>query len=198
MQYFPAFSPQHIFWSLTPGVGMAVYVAWRASGERTLPTALVVAALVAPLVAQNVGHARAKLAEPYVRLEGTGVLDGMRVHPVEAADWQRLMVAVRAVVRERPDAPLLVEGRDALFATLVTNRRNPGPFYVDWRIPGLDLAPERAKFISAERPLIFQQQTALPLVQRAIEAGRYRRVFEGRLGALLVPGDALASGPTSP
>jgi len=58
--------------------------------------------------------------------------------------------------------PMLVEGRAVLFATLVTNRRKPGPFYVDWHIPGLDLAKERARFVLAERPLIFQQQGRRP------------------------------------
>jgi hypothetical protein len=198
LQYFPAFSPQHIFWSLAPGLGVAMYVAWYASGHRTLATALVVGLLVTPFVTAKTTQARAKLAGSYVRLHGPSVLEGMWVPPNEALEWQRLFESVRAVLRRRPDVPMLVEGRDALFAVLVTNRSNPGPFYVDWRMPGIDLEAERAEFISGQRPLIFQQQAALPLVQQAITAGGYRRIFEGRWGALLEPGAAVSVGLLPP
>src|SRR5262249_47554585 len=128
LQYFPAFSPQHVFWALAPGLGVAVYAAWYASGHRTLATTLVVGVLVTPFVRNQITQARAKLAGSYVRLQAPSVLEGMWVPPNEALEWQRLWESVGAVLRRRPDIPMLVEGRDALFAALVTNRRNPGPF----------------------------------------------------------------------
>jgi hypothetical protein len=194
-QYFPAFSPQHIFWSLAPGLRVAMYVAWYASGRRTLATALVVGVLVSPFVTEKMRQARAKLAESYVRLQAPSVLEGMWVLPRDALEWQRLSEKVDAALRRRPDAPMLVEGRDALFSVLVTNRRNPGPFYIDWRMPGVDLEAERAAFIARECPLIFQQQPALPLVQQAIAAGRYRRIYDGPWGALLEPAEPVGLPP---
>jgi hypothetical protein len=166
-----------------------MYVAWYASGRRSLATVLVVGVLVSPFVTEKMMQARTKLAESYVRLQGPPVLEGMWVHPNEALEWQRLSESIGAVLRRRPDAPMLVEGRDPLFAVLVTNRRNPGPFYIDWRMPGLDLEAERAAFVAQQRPLIFQQQPPLPLVRQAITAGSYRRIFESPWGALLEPGE---------
>ena len=83
---------------------------------------------------------------------------------------------------------MLVEGRDALFATLVPNLRNPGPLYVEWNNLGMDQEARRAAFVVTEHPLIFQQTAPKPPLEQVIAAEGYRVAFEGELGSLLVPG----------
>lgn len=178
----------HEFWSLTPGVGVALYAAWRASGRRAAATAGVIGVLMLPLARSELRRAQDKIAQPYTQLTGLPVLEGMRVPTMaqEADRWQELVDVVHAQLLARPDAPMLVEGRDALVAALVTNHRNPGPFYVDWEEMGLDLGPARARFIATQHPLVFVQRPVSPPVARMMAIFRYRPVLQSRLGTLVV------------
>jgi hypothetical protein len=187
LQYFPAFCPMHAFWSLTPGVGVCVYAAWRAAGRRTTITALVTILLLLPLAHWQIVGARTKLELPYVRLAGLPPLEGIWLPASEASTWQSLIDAIRAQLAERPEAPMLVEGPDALVATLVRNHRNPGPFYVIWPAFQFDLGSERARFVTAERPLLFAERHISPAVGEAIAGNGYRLTYQGPLGTLFAP-----------
>jgi hypothetical protein len=83
---------------------------------------------------------------------------------------------------------MLVAGDDALYATLVASRRNPGPFYIDWNFPGVERISGRVRFIEATHPLVFAQRTEPPEIAEAMDALGYNEVFRGRRGRLLVPG----------
>jgi hypothetical protein len=189
-QYFPRFCFMHAFWALTPGVGVAVYFAWRASGRRTAAVVVVSGALLLPLVRFHVRGASEKLSRPYAVLEGPPVLAGMRVPVTEQADWEALLSALAAWNTAHPSTALLVEGPDGLWASLAPNLRNPGPFYVDWKIPGTNLEPNRVHFILLERPLVFLQRPASPAVAQAMQLLKYRQLAATGFGRLLAPPDA--------
>lgn len=195
MQLYPIDEGQHLFWALTPMLGFALWAAWEASGRKTAAVALLTVLLWHPHVPDVLRGAYTKLGGPWVTLAEPPVLAGMRVRPEDARDWTRLGDAVAGYLARRPRVPLMVEGPDALYATLVPNLTNPAPLFVVW--PGLDddgLAA-RVRFIAENRPLVFAQQNAREPVRQALRAAGYAPLVVIASGELLAPGDASAAGP---
>jgi hypothetical protein len=190
LQCFPVPCPQHKFWALAPTIGVAVYVAWWATGRRTLATAVIVGAFMLPTARFQLESARAKLTTPRLAIQGVAALAGMWAIPVQAGEWRRLGDAVSQEVSRRPDVPMLLAGEDGLFGALVTNTENPGPFFVDWKIPGQDLRPLRARFVRTARPLVLLEHGDASGLEQVLSDGGYSPVYTGRWGTLLAPGAA--------
>lgn len=187
LQYFPVPDARHVFWAMTPAVGVVVLAAWEASGRRTVLTMGVLVALLLPTAIRRVGEAREKLSAPWAAIEGVPRLAGMRAAPKEASEWARLGGALAGQLGRRPDVPMLVDGRDALYATLVDALDNPGPFYVEWQLPGMDLLPQRSAFLDRRHPLVFLQWPPQQALARELQRRGYVPVDTGRLGVLMAP-----------
>jgi hypothetical protein len=195
LQYFPIPCAHHTFWAVTPGIGIALYAMWRASGRRTVATSIIALLFMLP-ADWNLYQGYLKLRSPWVRLHDAGVLEGMWVPEAQADNWRRLIAAVDVEVQRRPDVPMLVEGRDALYAALVPNRRNPGPFYVDWSIPDVDLAAVRVRFVEETRPLVFVDRVERKALADELQTMGYGEIFHGTTERLLhgTGGRLLAAG----
>lgn len=187
LQCFPVPCPQHRFWAVAPAIGIAVYVVWWGTGHRTLATATIVVAFMLPTAVAQLESARAKLLAPRVAIEGIGALAGMRAPAPQAAEWQRLGDALAREVRRRPDVPMLVAGKQALFGALVANTENPGPFFVDWKMPGQDLVPVRSRFVRTLHPLVFLEDRTVSGLGPVLDEGGYAAIYSGPWGTLLVP-----------
>ena len=178
-QYYPIPCPRHTFWALTPAFGTLVYIASRLSrterlaflgasrGDDRAVAAVFAIAFAAPAV-ERFRLARATLAAPYVALDGTTVLAGMKVRPT-----MRELATVERQIRDygvtHPNAALMTIGPDALYGTFSRNLTNPGPIYVDWPIGGVAAREARDHFVRANHPLIVVQgksAEALAAVER--------------------------------
>lgn len=173
-QYYPAPDAWHVFWSLAPGLGLAVYVLWRWSG--CSPTVVTVG-IVATLALSFVGKVRATgelLAEPRVTLESPVVLRGIRVRPAEADMIGRIDRVVSAAMQHRPDVPAVMSGNDALLLCTVRNLRNPSPYFIMWPgLVGAEANRARWAFIAQERPLIFLHKANWSAVNDFYRRDRY-------------------------
>jgi hypothetical protein len=133
MQYFPVSEARHFFWALMPMIGSFVYFLLLVTRGRVVPVTIAMLVLAMPLWVDRASQAVQVARLPFRTIPGDSVLAGMAVPPDEAPRWSALLGAIRGKLEERPDVPMLSEGDDALFGTLVRNHRNPTPFYVQGR-----------------------------------------------------------------
>jgi hypothetical protein len=153
-QFYPVFEPRHVFWAATPALGVLAWLCWEVSGRRTLlVVALGVTFLVPPatLAWERAGDRVGIMSAPAPSAVPSWA--GMRVTPDFLERYGPLVKALEREYRERPDAPMLMMGPDALWLTLGTNLSNPDRYFVSWPVMGD--AERRARFIARERPLIW-------------------------------------------
>ncbi len=186
LQMYPVDDLWHVFWALSPALGIVIETAWIWSRGRMAAVALALVLLLHPYGIAMVTAGWKRLSTPYVRLTVPPVLAGMRLPPDAAASWTRLGETIGDYVATHPRAAMLVEGRDALYATLVPNLENPTPFYVVWDGFG-DFSAARARFVLTKRPLVFRQQQPPRTVEDALRSIGYTRLARISGGELLAP-----------
>jgi hypothetical protein len=191
-QLYPLGDFAHAFWAVAPGVGVVVHAAWRATGRRTLLTALALAIHALPYVVHvsfMLGRAR---PPDLVTLVVPPVLAGMQVTAEQAPTWHYLDRTIGEYVTAHPGASLMVEGRDALYATLIPETSNPGPFYVIWPDFELQGIVERVLMVARQQPLVLRQGDGRPLVNRALAKSGYRPILA------VPPNSVLMAAPERP
>lgn len=186
LQYFPVRCRHHSFWGVSPCIGLFLYLVYQSSGKKQLAVLGILSLLFYTPFINRVYPAIDSFRQWPTTITGIPVLNGMRVKTEELEDWHLLYQAVQKHVKN--GQPILVEGPDALYATLVPNQSHPGPFYIKW--PGLiSKSDERLEehFVSKTLPLIFMQQPPSPSLQETLDANGYKSVVKIRTGELFVP-----------
>jgi hypothetical protein len=187
LQYFPVTCVRHVFWGISPAIGIFVYAVYELSGRKAALVLLGLICFLSPFGLQKLQMAQTSFAQPASRLTGLPVLEGMNVSPAEAEDWQKLIQALSAYTQENPKMTLLLEGSDPLYAALLPNLQNPGPFFMYWGIPIPDEIERRTRFIDEYQPLLFIQITHRDFIQAAIKKYGYSRVLKIKAGELYAP-----------
>lgn len=174
LQYFPVPDAWHVFWSLAPAFGLAVFALWRWSGAPAPAVALAFATVLVPSVLLKVRLAGELLAQPLVTLDSPAVLRGMRVSPAKAAGFGHIMRVVELILQRQPELPAVMIGNDALYLCFGKNLSNPSPYFVTWA----NLAEEPANqarwdFVARHRPLMFLHQANWGAVNEFYRRARY-------------------------
>lgn len=153
-QYFPVRCYRHVFWSVAPMIGAFVYFWCRLFEKNGVWGRLLLALLIVPLIGNRVSLSKITLTEEMVELAEPKVLQGMKVQKEFVKNDLPGLLALERVVKLNPKSPIFLEGADALPATLAVNRRNPGPYFIDWPSSHPPYVEKRMGFVKASRPII--------------------------------------------
>jgi hypothetical protein len=165
LQIYPLPEPNHLYWSLAPGLGVFLYLCHRRLRVPALGCSLVFLLLLTPAVFNRYRWGTYTLNMPGVTLVDPPVLRGMRVKPPLAAALGKSYAIVQPVLQRYPDQPVILYGYDALYLTWFSNRENPSPYYVNWR----DLMSpadrqKRLEYVFKNKPVVLlHSQGALDL-----------------------------------
>jgi hypothetical protein len=170
MQYYPLFDHRHVFWAVSPGIGVFLFYVLRMLRGRVLPLSIALGTLLVPLAVEKVNLARKNLTAEYVHFDDWPVLRGMSI-PVEEKDqWASVLEALRQYTHEHPDATMVIYGTKAIYATLVPNLTNADPYYIYFQNhtipPGL--FAHREAFIRKVHPLIFTEDSRAKIGGREV------------------------------
>jgi hypothetical protein len=133
LQIYPLPEPNHIYWSLAPGLGVFFYFCHRRLRLSAVSCSLAFLLLLIPAAYNRYRWGTYTLNLPAVTLANPPVLGGMRVKPPLAAALEKSYAILRPVLQKYPDQPVILYGYDALYLAWFNNRENPSPYYVNWR-----------------------------------------------------------------
>jgi hypothetical protein len=191
MQFYPIVEPRHIFWSLSPMFGFALYLAYQRTGRDSRRVLAGFSILLLPLLISRVALIRENLATVRETMDGVAHLEGMSARPEIAGPVRALASQFAALERSAKARPIVIDGPHALPGIWVTDRRNFHPFYIEWtqykRLPAeLEL---RREFVRANRPWIIVEPPRMAEVAVWQRDFGYEPVGEygAELGVLLKP-----------
>ena len=181
-QVLPWADAHHIFWAISPAIGLLVPVLLVSTRREIMPwaAACVLGALYAGafFYSARIASFRLRGTEAngmrYVRLEEPAVLAGISVLEPEAKQWAQVTKVVKDYVAGHPNGTALVSGIFPLYATLVPNLKNAGMHFtfVD-QYPREVWFAEWPKFIEATEPLVFVMNDTLPTHLRELLLRRH-------------------------
>lgn len=173
MQYYPVMCFRHIYWSVSPFIGLFIHVVYRETQWNLKYLVGGIGMLVLPLLIADVQHATTKLTAPYVSLDGVRGAEGMRTTAVDAAALSEMAQAIAQYEKVHGKTPVLLDGPNALPGVFTSNLQNYAPFFVDWtenpRTPEEDAL--RNQFVREKHPLIIVQTS------RVIFLDKWQRQF---------------------
>ncbi len=160
LQVYPIPCPRHIFWAVTPGVGLAAVYLKEVFHQSRRDFILLALFLIAPLALSRAMQYRQKIG---LLNESTSApaLRGMLMTAEEARRYDRVTEIIDSALRANPDAPMLLFGEDALLLVWAHRLENAHPYFVLWpqmQWSAEDLA-KRAEFIARKNPLILVQES---------------------------------------
>ena len=200
-QYFPVSDPWHVMWSLSPALGLFVFVLWRWTGWRAPLLALVMTGCLGPALWKNATAFWTSVTEPSVTLAQPPSLRGMRVSTQQARELGELNKIVGRVLLRAPDIPSLLFGDDAGYLCFTKNVANPTPYYVTWEglAPSADTA-RRFRYIHEVRPLLFILHPVRGALQTYFQNERYESLgyFQAQDLEIAAPREVMARTPPGP
>jgi hypothetical protein len=170
-QFYPVPCIRHLFWGVSPIIGVFVYLIWRTAGVSAQIAAICLLAFAMPVASARLHEATEHLSLVAVPHPEQGPLHGMRpyrddrVQPVRIHKTlgyeidHRSFEKLRTLMRESgTPKPVVLFGKDALWCLLDDSSRNPGPWYVAW--------PEMREFgVFESRRHQIEQQDSWVVVQ---------------------------------
>jgi hypothetical protein len=184
MQFYPIYEPRHIFWAVSPGMGVFLFYVLRMARGRRVLVALALGTLLVPLGVAKFQLAHTKLAAEYVQIDDCPVLRGMSISPPVADLWRTAWHAIEGYCREHPDTAIVVYGVRPLFATFVPNLTNAHPFYIyasNYPVPP-DLFPRREAFIRRFKPLVVTEGEGIEPLRPEMGYNYQKRNMINRFG----------------
>ena len=195
-QYVPVADYRHLFWGMSPALGICLYALYVLAGRRSLPVALLVLLLVGPLWHSRWQQARAKLAEPMRPIRGVPLLAGMRDLDSHSTELERLAHTIQDWNVGHPGTAIVLMGRQGLVAALAPDRSNYWPIYLPREAFPVttEETVARERFIAARRPLIWVDFVTPDEFEAILTRYGYRPLTEPDLykGTLLAPIEPLA------
>jgi hypothetical protein len=158
VQVYPVPCAGHIFWAISPGLGVFIYLCWKWSRLEAWRCSLTLLLLLLPAGFEKYQLARLKLLQSSVTLQSPALLNGMRVDPQQARALQRVDDMMQKLLASNPDQSVLLYGDNALYLTWFKNGENPSPYYIRW-VDLLDRSErlKRAAFIQRKQPVLLFQ-----------------------------------------
>ena len=160
-QFYPMNDPRHVYWAITPGIGLFVYWIHRWLGnQRRWTWTLVSVWLLGNLVWLGPG-AYLKLTRDYAESDFPAV-KGLKLLPHQAKALEPLFSAIRTVEKISGTRPIVIEGPDAFYATLTDHLENSNRIPQIWKNTGLHETHFDAQgmaFIQKNHPWIISEST---------------------------------------
>ena len=164
-QFYPVVCIRHMYWGITPAVGLFVFLIGRVLRLSPSQTVMAVLVFATPLGAfralEGIQHLR-QCAAPVSYPE---FLAGMRPYKQTPAHmpWYKSAQADidfftclhGYIANSHPGTPLIYIGEDALFALASENHTNASPFYIQWKMLEQFVPIDQINaFLLSEAPLI--------------------------------------------
>jgi hypothetical protein len=168
-QYYPVPCIRHMFWGVTPMVGLFVFLLSRFIPVRSGLLAIGIVFMATPLAWQRFQEGQLHLRNTVDGQSLGTPFQGMRPYRDTnrgGVSWYvsfdsdiEWFSKLREQLQEQyRDVPVLLSGNDAMLTLLTDNRENPGPYYLTWKeLAGFLDDNERSLFIKSRRPLILIQ-----------------------------------------
>jgi hypothetical protein len=189
-QFYPVNCIRHMYWSLGAIVGIFVFLLGKSLGLRPNALAAALVLFTLPVAAHQFQEARGHLKMLGGKIEEPALLAGMRGYlgkdgPTIGSESDLAIFAKlhRELHNNRPELPMMLVGPDAMWTLAARNRKNPGPYYVDWSaLRRFGSQADRARFLVRHKPLVLLEMNpgeTPRLPPKAVEMG-YVPEFRGR------------------
>jgi hypothetical protein len=189
-QYYPVTCPRHIYWALSPGLGICVYFLMKSFPRaRIKQVATGLCLVLAPLLISKMWQARLHALESRYPFAAPN-LAGLRGTQAEAEHFDYVYGILGPALDRSPAPPLLIDGYDAFWASWSKNSRGFTPFYI--QLKAMELGPgfeeKKARFIREMRPVILVSGTSGARVKEYTRKfGYHSRSIDPGVGWLLEP-----------
>ena len=177
VQVYPVPCAGHIFWAISPCLGVFIYLFWKWSRLDAWSCSLTLVLLLIPAGFEKYQLARLKLLQPSVTLQSPALLKGMQVDPQQALALQRVDAVMQKLLAANPDQSVLLYGDNALYLTWFKNGENPSPYYIRW-VDMLNRSErlKRAAFIERKQPVLLFQNNI-----KEVELGKFMNIMNYRI-----------------
>lgn len=153
-QILPISDDRHLFWAVSPAVGLSLLLVRRFINAEAISVGLALA-IVGSTTLVTVQEYRQNLATPRIAVTGIPILEGMLTAKIDPfTKVLPLAVTLQRFLDCSPRTPVVVDDRDALYAAQAYQRKNPDPYYVNWTLLPRDQAG-RKRFLAEQRPAIW-------------------------------------------
>ena len=193
-QYVPVTCERHVFWGAAPAFGSMILVGYVFVQRRLVILTLLALLFLIPMSKDRLLIAKANLTVPYVTLTAPPTLSGMRVTKQWFAANNRIIESVEKYFHQtRGNRPIVLEGADAIYATLTSDLQNPGPLYIWWgMMRDAGFVAQREQFIREKRPLIMIEGRPRSYLMPLLTELRYTTLFDDKriLFKVMVPAES--------
>ena len=160
-QFYPMNDPRHVYWAITPGIGLFVYWLHRWLGsQRRWTWTLVSVWLLGNLVWLGPGTYQ-KLTRDYA-VGNFASVKGLLLLPIQATALEPLFAAIRTAGKLTGPRPIVIEGPDAFYSTFTDRLENSNRIPQIWKNTGLHETHFDAQgmaFIQKNHPWIISEST---------------------------------------
>lgn len=164
LQYYPITCPRHMYWAVTPMVGLLVYFIKKVSDKffhnkyiNILIIVLLLIGVFGPEIVYRMTSAKQKMSRQYYSLDNPKTLKGMRLSDQEFEFYSNFYQAVNEYEQKFGKVNIITTGQDALYLTLAQSE-NFHPLYVSWwgvyNYLYSDYLFRRESYIQNNQPLI--------------------------------------------
>lgn len=153
LQYYPISDDRHYYWAaalMMPMLGYSIFELFKRMGFKkkitpqtlSLMACFLVVFLQLPILGIRIHMGIKRLTEDRITLSHPKVLEGMRVVPAVARDFEYLINTVQAFKTIAPHGVIITDSRDALYGTLDPRIKNFYKTTVNWDILTKNIYPE--------------------------------------------------------
>ncbi|MBI4402637.1 MAG: hypothetical protein HY537_00660 [Deltaproteobacteria bacterium] len=175
LQYMPQRCDHHIFWALTPVVGLFVYLVWQYTKIQSRWIVIGFLLFLGPIIVDRLILAQNKLSIPYVTLSKPSVLRGLHVTG-EETQWQDFGEAIEEQYKKHSTQSILLMGWHHVAGASGKSYPRIAPIFAYDKFYSPD--PRRwesiwAASVKTARPLIVTELEREELVEKFLTKANY-------------------------
>ncbi|MCL4354766.1 glycosyltransferase family 39 protein [Patescibacteria group bacterium] len=182
-QYFPIYDPSHIYWSITPAVGLFAYVLFSFNLHkrvRNIKTynlnqnlltlfffgiTLITTISIISEIRIGINGAVEKNKKFNIKVVKPDILQGMRINQKDAYFYSDVSQNINKYLAKNPEKKLVVFDFDALYSVFAVNQENIDSFYANYSgyTSGVySYEKDFYVFVKDKKPLILLNTSYLP------------------------------------